>query len=232
MRAALLQIKNTITTRPEFDPAASDRSFTIVVSDYATIVAVAAGLRVIGREAPRMRFRQVQVDAVTGEWIDRGEADFLVTLEPYVSSAHPSTPLFEDDYVVVAWSQNRRIGEALDEDVYFALGHVGVELGSARSTVFDAWYLQSGKRRRRIEVTASSFTVVPFLVIGTDRITTMHRRLATLFAATLPLRIFPAPFELPPVRQMLQWHRLNEADPATLWVRDRLVEAAGGGQPG
>ena len=225
VRAALLQIRTTITTRPEFDPAASTRSFSIVASDYAAIVALAAGLRAISLAAPGMSFRLVPVDASAVERIERAEADFLVTLEQHVAADHPSVPLFEDEYVVVAWSGNRLIDTELDEDTYFSLGHVGVELGASRATVLDAWSLQSGARSRRVEVTAASFTVVPHLLIGTDRIATMHRRMAALFARSMPLRIFPAPVDLPRLRQRLQHHRLAEADPATLWVRDQLVQA-------
>lgn len=227
VRAALLQIKTTITASPEFEPTTSDRHFTVVASDYALVVAVAAGLKRVSELAPGMSFHLRLVDASAADQIERGEADLLITLEQYVSEAHPKAPIFDDDYVVVAWAGNSRIGERLDPDLYFELGHVGVELGP-RATVLDSWYLQSGKRNRRVEVTAPSFTVVPHLLMGTDRIATMHRRLAARLAASMPLKTFPAPFELPHIQQVIQWHRLQENDPALLWVRDQLIEGAKG----
>ena len=224
VRAALLQIKATITTKPEFEAASSDRTFRIIASDYATVVAVAAGLRQIAALAPAMSFRLIPVDGAAAGRIERDEADFLITVDLHISPDHPSAPLFEDDYVVVAWSGNTEIDDRIDEDTYFRLGHVGVELGP-RGTVLDAWYLESDKRSRRTEVTAFSFTVAPHLVVGTNRVTTMHRGLAELFARSLPLRLYPPPFELPRVRQLIQWNRLNDGDPATVWVRDRLIAA-------
>jgi len=224
VRTALLQIKNTITTTPEFDPSRSDRHFRIIASDYATVVAVSEGLKGIAKEAPWMTFHLSPVDGSVAERLERDEVDLLLTLEHAVSRDHPSAPLFEDDYVVVAWSGNTAVGDTLDEDTFFRLGHVAIDLGP-RVTILDAWYLQSGMRVRRIEVTVPSFTLAPYMVVGTDRITTMHRRLATHLARSMPLRLLPPPFDLPRPRQVIQWHRLNESDPATAWVRHRLMAA-------
>ncbi|OJU10149.1 MAG: hypothetical protein BGN86_06140 [Caulobacterales bacterium 68-7] len=224
VRAVLMQIKATITTKPEFDPAACERELTIVSSDYAMVAAVAAGLVQVQREAPRMTFELLPIDSRAADRIERGETDLLITLEPYISPDHPSELLFEDDYVVVAWAENPLIGDTLDEKAYFELGHVGVELG-LRATVFDTWFLQSGHRSRRLEIVVPSFTLAPHMVIGTHRITTMHRRLANHYAKVMPLRLFDAPFELPKIRQVVQWHQVSGQDAAIQWVRERLTAA-------
>ena len=46
-------------------------------------------------------------------------------------------------------------------------------------------------------MTTYSFNTMPMLVVGTDRIATIHRRLAEQAAQPLPIRIVELPFRLP-----------------------------------
>ena len=68
--------------------------------------------------------------------------------------------------------------------------------------------------------------MLPFLVIGTDRIATIQTRLAKLFAKLLPLKMFPPPLELPKLTEVLQWNIHRDPDPASQWLRGILKEHA------
>lgn len=72
----------------------------------------------------------------------------------------------------------------------------------------------------------SNLTFPPLLVVGTQRIATVHKRLATKAAAYLPIRILPPPIDIPPLSQMLQWHKNRSSDPGLMWVCDVLAEEA------
>ena len=78
---------------------------------------------------------------------------------------------------------------------------------------------------RRIEVTTYSFAAVPYLVVGTDRIATMHARLARLARKSLPLRLLPTPMPSPAMQQTMQWHKYRTLDPGLVWLRGLLHEA-------
>jgi LysR family transcriptional regulator, nod-box dependent transcriptional activator len=52
-------------------------------------------------------------------------------------------------------------------------------------------------------------------------------RMAQLCAAHLPLRLFPPPFAIPTVTHCLQWHRYQDQDPGSIWLRFLLRQAAG-----
>lgn len=82
------------------------------------------------------------------------------------------------------------------------------------------------KQLRRVEVVAPSFLSLPGLIIGSNRIATMHRRLATRLAGTLPLTIRELPFSVPPIREVLQWHMANSNDAGLRWVVERIVAMA------
>jgi hypothetical protein len=49
--------------------------------------------------------------------------------------------------------------------------------------------------------------------------------LAVKCAATLPLKLLPLPIAMPPMVEMLQWHKVHDYDPANQWFR-RLLRAA------
>jgi DNA-binding transcriptional LysR family regulator len=223
--AALAQIKATILTEPVFDPQASERSVSIMASDYAAIVSLSAGMARIARAAPKLTVHLLSIDGHATDKLERGEVDLLVTLDKYISPDHPSELLFQDEYVVVGWAENPRLGGVLSEADYFDLGHVVVRF-SDRTPSFEEWRLQSHQQIRRVEAVAPSFALAPYLVVGTERITTMHRRLAETFARSLPLKILAMPFAIPPIRQVVQWRRSAGGDAALAWVRAQLIGRA------
>jgi hypothetical protein len=71
-----------------------------------------------------------------------------------------------------------------------------------------------------------NFTSVPHLLIGTTRIALMHRRLAMTYLKLLPIKILPAPFPMPRLVEVIQWHKYREADPGRLWLHGLLKAAA------
>ena len=227
VRAVLDQIRATISVAPPFDPATSDRTIAIMASDYSTEVMLSTALRELSEEAPHMRFFIQPMNEAPVETLERGQIDLLLTIDVAISTEHPSRQLFEEDHVVVGWSGNPAMAEPMTEDLYFALGHVTPRFGKARVPAFEDWFVRRTKRQRRVEIVAPTFLSVPGLIIGSNRIATMHRRLATRLAEYLPLAVRESPLAIPPIRQALQWHVSNDRDPAIRWVVDRLVAIAG-----
>jgi len=87
----------------------------------------------------------------------------------------------------------------------------------------DRWLARRYGDARRIDVTAQSFSVLPQLVIGTSRIATVPLRLARLCAQSLPIRLIPAPVELPTLTEVMQWHVHRDQDLASRWLRSELA---------
>ena len=77
-----------------------------------------------------------------------------------------------------------------------------------------------------MEVTSFSFASALALVQGTDRIATVHVRLAQLLAPQWPVVIKESPLSLGEMRQMMQWHRYRSNDPGIQWLRRVFLESA------
>ena len=79
---------------------------------------------------------------------------------------------------------------------------------------------------RRVEVIAPNFSSVGGLVVGTNRIATIHRLLAVRMAEYLPLKLLELPFEMPAVRESAQWSSRSANDPAIAWLVGLLKQIA------
>ncbi|UVO54346.1 LysR family transcriptional regulator [Sphingomonas sp. SUN039] len=226
VRAVLEQIRTTIATTQPFDPASSDRLIRIMASDYTTEVLLASALTGIEAIAPNMRFEIQPMNDSPIETLERGLIDLLITIDYAISTGHPSRILFEDDYVIVGWAENPAMARPMTREAYFALGHVTARFGRARVSAFEDWFMRRQKQPRRVEAIAPTFLSMPGLVVGSNRIATMHRRLATRLVRHMPLVVREAPLDIPPIRQAVQWHLANSNDPGLRWITERLVEAA------
>lgn len=223
VREILLRVDSDIVAPAVFDPATSTRAFSMLVSDFTTTVFMPALLRALYARAPLMQLHLRPQVRKPSEPLENGEADFLIIPMQYVSSLHPCVPLFEDDYVVVSWTGHPTVREGLTREQYLSAGHVVANYssdGARNLPVLEGWFLEREGISRRIEVTAPTMAALPGLVVGTQRLATVHRRVARQAQQHLPIRIWPTPMAIPRLVQMLQWNRLRESDAGLRWIRD------------
>ncbi|WP_321944490.1 LysR family transcriptional regulator [Paraburkholderia tropica] len=226
VKEILLSVQSTVIARPDFDPADAKRDFTIRASDYLTTVLLVSVVQRLQREAPGIKLHIANMTDDVNQQLDRGEIDFVIYPSAGVSQRHASSVLFEDTYSCVVWADSDAVGAKLDVDLYQRLGHVAATFGDSRRMSFETLAIAEMGLQRSIEVTTNNFNTLPQLVVGTSRVATIHTRLAEIYAKYLPLRIFPVPFPLPPLIEVLQWHEINDNDPAHRWLRDLIKEQA------
>jgi DNA-binding transcriptional LysR family regulator len=213
-----------VTAAPAFDPATSDRIFRIYVSDYTLITIVPHFLQMIGRTAYSVRFDFMSQTSQPHRTLEQGEADILIIPHDFASREHPSEILYEEHFVCIADKNHPRIGRILTRDDFSRERHVVVKPATT-ATSFEAFAITQQDIERTIDVTTYSFASLPHLVAGTDRIATIHARLAEEAADHLPLNLFDLPFVMPPMRQAIQWHTYRTNDPALIWLRQTLASA-------
>jgi len=224
----LLQIQAAVGSRLTFDPAEAKRHFRVAVSDYVTSVLMTPLVAHLAQAAPGITLELMSLGDNPRENIERMLVDCLIYPQEYVSEQDRHLPLFEDDHVAVVWQGNDVVGDSLTLDQYQALGHVAVRFGNiGRSPSVDEKILAHKGILRREEIVTYDFNSALQLVVGTNRIATTHRRLAMLYARFTAIRILPLPIALPPLREVVVWHRYHDEDPAHRWLREVMVEIAG-----
>jgi DNA-binding transcriptional LysR family regulator len=233
VRQLLVQTEGIILRSPAFSPNTSGREFRIIMSDYVATTLMSRALPQIQRDAPGIRVQVLVLGSQTDR-LERGEADLTILPKQYLSEHHPSEPLFEDDFVCIAWAGNKALkGRSISMRDYLRMGHVVVRFGDQQQMpAFEEKFMEHFSQARRIEVVTTGFTLVPQLVIGTTRIATIHRRLATFYAQQLPLKILATPVKIPHVVESIQWHTIRDGDPGLLWLRRLLKKSCAKSSPG
>ncbi|SMY09347.1 LysR family transcriptional regulator [Flavimaricola marinus] len=225
IRDILVRIEATIDSKPEFRPEDSTRVFNILLSDYSLRVLMPTVFRLLDRYKSSIRLNLHAQTDLPQVLLERGEIDLLITPEHFVSNDHPTALLYEDRYVVVAWAKGKFADVTMDQATYQSASHAVMVPPNAAKSLETSLLTQCGIERH-IEVQTFSFTNLPHLITGTDRIATVHARLAKLLAPQAELVTYPMPAQLPPLRQMLQWHAYRDNDPGIIWMRELMSQAA------
>lgn len=226
VRDIILRSQGTLATKTEFDPAREQRRFVFNASDYATTVLLTPLAQCLESEAPGISIDVVGLGDSNLQRLERGDIDLAIYPARNASDAHPKDDLLTETYSCVVWTGYRMQGETLSFDDYMAARHVAAQFGDQRVVSFESWFLSTHGVARNVVVTASTFNALPLLVVGTQRIATMHTRLARRYAPMLPVRVLPPPFDIPPLNLVMQWNRHNDQDAAHAWLRQRLKAIA------
>ena len=226
VKAVLAQIRSTIAVVPDFDPLTSHRSIGIMCSDYLTQVLLADVINDFERAAPHMRFEILAMTDIMMEVFERGLADILITLDSACAERHPKAHLFEDEFVVVGWEENPHLQGELTLDTYLSLKHVATRFGRTRLPSFDDWYLQHSKLERSIAATTPNFALVAPLIVGTNRIASIHGLFAQELVKQYPLVVKTCPIDIPSINLAVQWHQSASSDPAISWVVEAILKKA------
>lgn len=220
----LLRIDATLATRPEFDPATSRRQFSIVASDYVAQVLLTDVLREVHREAPGLKVVFQPPSNTASADLENGEVDLVINPERFAFGHQASTVLFEDSYRVVVDRDHPGIGERISLEEYRAAAHVTLELNG--KPLFESWLAETHGEPEHVEVVVHAFGLLAPMVVGTRRIATLHTRMALQAARQLPVRLVEFGFETPKLVEILQWHRYRDLDPASQWLRGKIIAAA------
>jgi len=221
LREIIVRIEMALEAAPTFSPETSTRRIGIMLSDYTLYTVMPAFLREVAQKAPGLMIELRPQFMLPYLLLERGEADLLIAPDIVCSSQHPSELLFSDQMccLVDAGSTHprRRFGRSAFEDA----GHVVMTPPGGVSYAVHA--CREAGLSMRVEISTFSFSSLGDLVRGTQRVAVVHERLARrVVKEQAGLRMVATPITLPPMRQMMQWHKARTRDPALIWLRDEL----------
>jgi LysR family transcriptional regulator, nod-box dependent transcriptional activator len=230
VRDVLVRVDTTISAKPVFQPATSNREFRLFVSDYSMVTLMPHLLALAAQASHSVRFHFLPQQNQPQRLLDRGEADLLVIPQVYCSPDHPVDKLLDETFCCVVWQHGqlaapeRAPGGRLHLETFRSAGHVAFQPPGGVHT-FEGAAMQQHGVARRLEVSTFSFVGALSLVVGTDRVATVHRRLAAYGSQFLPLKVLEPPFDLPVMTQVVQWHKYRTTDPGLVWLRGLLQQA-------
>lgn len=220
----MLQVESIVGLESHFNPATSKRRFRIWSADFVQEVIFSKVIERLSREAPGVLLEFISSrDSESGD-IESGAVDLMVMTSAYLSRLFPAELLYEEDHVVVGWVGNPHLQEPLTLEKFFDLGHVVVRIGRNRNLTYHETEANKVGLPRKIELIAPTFSAIPKFIVGTNRIAIMHRRLAEVSARVFPIALSPLPFEMPPLRVMMQHHSARDGDGGMQWLKTVIRE--------
>jgi LysR family transcriptional activator of mexEF-oprN operon len=224
VRPHLHRLVEAALTPAAFDPRTSARTFRLGLADAAEVWLLPPLLRVLERQAPRMRVVAIPVQFRTvGDALARGAVDAAVTVADELPADVRRLRLFGGGFVCLFDPRQVSLHAPLRERDYFAREHVVVSYnGDLRGIVEDLL----GKQRN-VRCSVSSFANLGALLDGTGLLATIPALVAHHIRSLRPhLRALPLPFTLPGAFNELLWPGTLDDDPAYGFLRERIVRIA------
>lgn len=223
VREALGQVERTLSVPAAFDPATSQRRFSIAISAQS-ILALSEVLRLVHELAPGVR---LDTWPITTTLMETGHNllgyDVLFGPEGFRADGDPE-PLLRDRVVYVADPANPRLrdGRLTAEDLA-ALPHATARLPQA--ALVTAALDRLGVTPR-VVATTGGWLPLPFLVAGTDLVAAIPERLARRVSGAAGVTLVEPPFGIIELVEAAWWHPLHATDVALTWLRGIVAEVA------
>jgi LysR family transcriptional activator of mexEF-oprN operon len=205
-----------------FDPATSDRTLRLGLSDSAEVWLLPALLRVLAREAPGMRIVATPVQFRTVGAALAGGLDAAVTVADELPATIRRERLLRGGFTCLYDPRHARL-RRLTEAEYFAREHIIVSYnGDLRGIIEDLF----GKQRK-VRCSIASFANLGALIDGTAMLATVPELVATQIRAVRPhLRTRALPFPAQGGYIELLWPAATDDDGPCAFIRARIAEIA------
>jgi DNA-binding transcriptional LysR family regulator len=213
-----------------FDPASSDREFTVLVTEVGMLQVTPPLMQRFCTAGSRLRLRALPLDTRAFEGrLESGEADMAIGAFPKAGSALRRQHLYDDGYLGVARRNHPRLDTLHTTEGFFGEQHVaviGATVGHAPHRGLDR-VLSSRLASGQARVQVPNFIAAAFVVSRTDSVATLPARLADFIADDLGLASFRPPLDLPPIRIDQLWHERMQHDQAHRWLRATVFSLFG-----
>jgi DNA-binding transcriptional LysR family regulator len=222
-----------------FDPATSERSFTIAGGQYFARLIFPRLVAQARMVAPNIVLRLVAVDQALADDLDEGVVDLAVGAFEQVAARFLTRPLLEEEIVWAAAADHPRIAAFDDPAALLAEKRVDIVVDYAakplranrpRDQLARRWtsedLLLAGHEERQRGPQVYDAATALAIAAMTDFIAVAPRRLVRDSAHAERLRVFPAPEPGPAIPILLLWHRRFDADPGGKWLRDLVTAVA------
>jgi DNA-binding transcriptional LysR family regulator len=221
--AALHQVRQTIQSSQEFNPASDAREFAIGSADYTSFVVIPQLLAHCREVAPNLNFRMIEYEKDRiGELLETGTVDLALGVFQNPPRQTICTSLFQEHFVGIARKnhpaiQQKPISIAAFAQLSHALYTIRRDMTGEVDRVLAGYDLQ-----RRIALTVPHLLVLPSIIASTDLITAIPARMAEYFSKLDDIELFELPIALPQWSVSMLWSKLSDKDHANCWLRQTL----------
>ena len=220
-----LQDMRVVLEADEFDPSEASRTFKIAANNYAARAVIPAFVRRVATLAPSVVIEVRPIGRLhTLDQLDAGAVELALETLAEGGERFMCVGLLEDEYVAILSSDHPLASEdVLSIAQMGSLPHIAVtSSGDDTRFVDDALAEHGLVRHVRAALPLHSITQV---LVGSEAVAVVPRRVAMDFMAVRALVIRALPFLSPRLSLSMLWHRRLDHDLAHRWLRATLRAA-------
>ena len=223
VRQILIEIQTTFLAKDAFDPATTQETFKIAMSDYVEATIGVNLLQQIATQASGMKIRVNNLEKETVmDDLDANLLDLVINPGLNLKSWHVSQDLYREEFVCVFRGDDTV--EEISLDDYLERSHILVSLRDDFQGKSDR-NLEQQQKSRRVIWSTSHFMAVPFLLNNSDCVALLPQRMAQQCAKSMDLKILPPPVPIEGFTVSMVWHQRNTNNLAHQWLRQQIIEA-------
>lgn len=220
-------LRNEVLQRTGFDPARTERVFTVVTPDIGEVNFLPRLLQGLRQEAPHACLRAIaQPRQAAASALENGTADLALGYFPDLHKpGFFQQKLFDNRHVCMLRADHPAASQALTLQRYLELSHAVVR-PDGREHVFEQFLQQQGVQRHVLLEVSHFMSLLP-LIEHSDLIATVPHDLASLCVNYGRLAIREVPLQAPTIPVHQFWHRRFHHDPAHQWLRQLVANTLG-----
>jgi DNA-binding transcriptional LysR family regulator len=229
IRKSLVAIRFCVEEQLGFDPATSDRTFKVFMSDVGQLVFLPRLLERITRVAPLVSIHTVQVppSRLRDLALESGEVDLAAGYFEDFDGSFRQQMLFEESYVGMVRRGHPTVRDTLSLKTFLGTPQLvykptGGGHGLQANAVDQAFALADVPRR--VAVRAAHSMGMTSIVSSTDLLVIVPGRLAAACSELAEVNILALPIEVPKFQVKLHWHERFHHDPGNRWLRGLFAE--------
>jgi DNA-binding transcriptional LysR family regulator len=225
---ALRGLQGALNVRASFDPARSERCFTLAMTDVGEIYFLPVLMDALAREAPGVTLCCVPVaDASLQGDMASGKVDLALGSLPHLKAGFFQQALFRQRYVALMRQGHPLASRTTLNTTAFRQGaHVRViAAGTSHSQV--EYALQRLGLARSVQLTVPHYVALGQVLGSTDLLATVPERLAQRLSGPHALVYRPLTMRLPISTIAQLWHAHLHRDPGHQWLRALVARQFG-----
>ena len=211
-----------------FDPASSRRIFRIAMTDLGERLTLPPLCAHLAKVAPAVSIESCQLGLKElREAMAAGEIDLAWGTIANLDAGFRQQVLLRSTYVCMVREGHPKIRDALTLQQFREASHVLVASNPSAATGHAEAIekaLRAPSVNARIALRNSHFLALPGIVLSTDFVATLPKRLAASFQEHLKVRAFAPPVSLPSIEAKLCWHDRYHREPGNKWLRGVFVQ--------
>ncbi len=220
----LAQLQETLNRPDDFDPAVTERTFNIAMTDIGEIFFLPRMLKRLACEAPGISLSTVRSHNVNlKQDMEKGEVDLAIGLIPQLGAGFYQQRLFVQRYVCLMRKDHPLSAGDFEIDDFMSAKHAVVVAKGTGHGIVEEELARAGIVRP-IRLKLPHFAAVPYIVSDSDLVVTVTDKFAMTTRDRFELKMHEHPVPFPEIPINMFWHRRFNQDAGNRWMRSLVFE--------